>query len=179
MKPVTRYHPFLVTLHWILAVLIIAMLLVGFGLARTPSSNPAKIEVLQWHMVAGMLILALTIVRLIVRWRTSRPGVATTGHPVADRLAPVTHYSFYVLVILMAGTGYATALIAGLPEIVFARSGAPLPPTFVIYPTRVAHGYIAALLAGLIALHVLAALYHHFVRHDGLFRRMFYGQRAR
>jgi cytochrome b561 len=60
---------------------------------------------------------------------------------------------------------------------VFGGSGEPLPPTLMIYPTRVAHGLIATLLAGFIILHVLAAFYHQFVRKDGLFRRMFFGRR--
>jgi cytochrome b561 len=71
-----------------------------------------------------------------------------------------------------------TAILAGLPAIVFDGSGAPLPPNFVIYPTRVAQGYIARLLVGFIILHVLAAFYHQFVRKDGLFRRMFFGRRV-
>jgi cytochrome b561 len=110
--------------------------------------------------------------------RTSRPANATTGDSLLDRIVPVSHYSFYVLVLLMAGTGYTTAILAGLPAIVFAGSGAPLPPTSLIYPTRVAHGYIATFLAGFIVLHVLAAFYHQFARKDGLFRRMFFGRRV-
>jgi cytochrome b561 len=78
----------------------------------------------------------------------------------------------------MAGTGYATGILAGLPAIVFGGSGAPLPRTFNIYPTFVAHGYFAVLLVGFIALHVLAAFYHQFVRKDGLFRRIFFGRRV-
>ncbi len=109
---------------------------------------------------------------------TSRPAAATTGYPLLDRIAPITHHGFYVLVLLMAGTGYATAILAGLPAIVFGGSGAPLPPTFMIYPTRVAHGYVATLLVGFIILHVLAALYHQFVRKDALFRRMLLGRRV-
>lgn len=173
MKQVSRYHPLLVTLHWVLAVLIIAALAVGFfGLAATPNSDPQKIGVL----AGGMLILALMVIRFILRMRTSRPAAATTGYPLLDRIARISHYGFYVLVLLMAWTGYATAILAGLPAIVFGGSGAPLPPTFMIYPTRVAHGYIAALLAGVIILHVLAAVFHQFVRKDGLFRRMFFGR---
>ena len=68
------------------------------------------------------------------------------GYPLLDRIAPISHYGFYVLVILMAGPGYATVILAGLPAIVFGGSGDPLTPTFVIYPTRVAHGILAALL---------------------------------
>jgi cytochrome b561 len=179
MKQVSRYHPLLVALHWLLAVLIIAALIAGFfALAAMPNSDPEKIGVLRQHMAGGMLILALMVIHFIVRMLTARPAAATTGYPLLDRIAPITHYGFYILILLMAGTGFATALLAGLPEIVFAGSGAPLPSTFTIYPTRVAHGYIAMLLVGLITLHVLAALYHQFVRKDGLFRRMFFGRRV-
>ena len=179
MKQVSRYHPLLVTLHWVLAVLIIAALAIGFFvLAATPNADPQKIGVLRVHMAGGMLILALMVIRFIVRMSTSRPAGATTGYPLLDRIAPITHYGFYVLVLLMVGSGYTTGILAGLPAIVFGGSGAPLPPTFEIYPSFVAHGYIATILAGFIVLHVLAALYHQFVMKDGLFRRMFFGRRV-
>lgn len=179
MKQVSRYHPLLVTLHWVLAILIIADLIFGFfGVAATSNSDPQKIGVLRLHMAGGMLILALMVIRFIVRMRTSRPADATTGYPLLDRIAPISHYGFYVLVLLMVGTGYSTGILAGLPAIVFGGSGAPLPSTFKIYPTWVAHGYIAALLFAFIVLHVLAALYHQFVKQDGLFRRMFFGRRV-
>jgi cytochrome b561 len=136
MKQVTRYHPLLVTLHWLLAFLIIAALLAGFFLlARMPNSDPQKIRVLLVHMAAGMTILALMVVRFIVRMLTSRPAPATTGHPFLDRIAPVTHYGFYVLILMMVGTGYATAILAGLNRIVFQGSGDPLPEDFDIYPS--------------------------------------------
>jgi cytochrome b561 len=76
----------------------------------------------------------------------------------------------------MVGTGYTTGILAGLPAIVFGNSGDPLLPSFAIYPSWVAHGYLAALLK-LDDLHVLAALYHQFVRKDALLRRMLFGQR--
>jgi cytochrome b561 len=179
MKQVSRYHPLLVALHWLLALLIIAALIVGFfGLAAMSNTEPEKIGILRLHMAGGMSIFALMIIRFIVRLRTSRPVKTTTGHLALDRIAPISHYGFYALVLLMIGTGYATALLAGLPEIVFGNSGALLPSSFAIYPTWIAHGYLAALLVGLIVLHLLAAFYHQFVRKDGLFRRMGLGKRA-
>jgi cytochrome b561 len=168
MKQVARYHPLLVVLHWLLAFLIIAALFAGFFLlAAMPNSDPQKIRVLLVHMAAGMTILALMVVRFIVRMLTSRPAPATTGHPLPDRIAPI-----------MVGTGFATAILAGLNRIVFQGSGEPLPESFAAYPTFIAHGYIALLLAGFIVLHVLAALYHQFIRKDRLFRRMWFGRRA-
>ena len=179
MKQVSRYHPLLVTLHWLLAVLIIATLAVGFFLlAEMPNTDPQKIVVLRVHMAVGTLILALMVIRFTVRMLTARPEKATTGYPLLDRIAPISHYGFYVLVVLMVATGFATAILARLPSIVFGGSGAPLPSTFMIYPSFLAHGYIATILAGFIVLHVLAAFYHQFVRRDRLFARMFYGRRA-
>ena len=179
MKQVSRYHPLLVTLHWVLAVLIIAELTLGFfGLAATSNSDPRKIDIPRVHMTGGVLILALMVLRFIVRMRTSRPADATTGYPLLDRIAPISHYGFYVLVLMMVGTGFATAIIAGLGEIVFGSSGARLPPTLMTYPAFVAHIFFAMLLSGLVVLHVLAAFYHQFVRRDGLFQRMSFERRV-
>lgn len=178
MKQVSRYHPLLVTLHWMLAFLIVTALTIGFFWLRTmPNSDPNKIAILRLHMAVGILILALMVTRFIVRMVTSRPAKAMTGFSFLDRIAPITHYGFYVLVLLMVVTGYRTGILAGLPAIVFGGSGAPLPHTFTIYPAFVAHTLLAAILAAFIVLHVLAAFYHQFIRRDGLFRRMYFGRR--
>ena len=71
---VSRYHPALVTLHWLLAILIVAALVLGcFWLAPMPNADPRKIDILRLHMSAGMLIFALMVIRLIVRTLTARP----------------------------------------------------------------------------------------------------------
>jgi cytochrome b561 len=136
MKQISRYHPLLVTLHWVLAVLIIAELSLGFfGLAATSNSDPQKIGLLRVHMPGGVLIVALTVIGFIVRMRTSRPVEATTGYPLLERIAPISYYGLYILIVLIVGTGFATAVIAGLGEIVFGPSGVPLPDSLMIYPT--------------------------------------------
>jgi cytochrome b561 len=173
-----RYHPALVLLHWALAWFIIASLAFGFFVLRVvPSTDPHKLDMLQWHMGLGMAILAAMLIRLGVRWRTGKPAPAGLGTPASARAAAKAHLAFYVLVIAMAATGFATALAAHLNDIVFARNGAPLPPTFDTFPTFQLHGLIAALLAILIGLHVLAALWHGLVRRDGVMRRMGIGGR--
>ena len=172
-----RYHPLLVGLHWGLALFIVAALVLGmFVLKEIPNSSAQKLEALRAHMIGGMAILALMIGRLAVRLSTARPQRATTGVPALDRLATLSHYGFYALVILMAGTGLATAYLADLFGIVLGHSGAPLPESFLAFPTRVLHGYIAKILVGLVALHMAAALYHQFVRKDRLLGRMAFGR---
>jgi cytochrome b561 len=177
--PVSRYHPLLVMLHWLIAVLIVALLSIGFFLAvAVPNTDPHKISILLIHMAAGMFVFALMAVRFIVRLSTARPADAATGHPVLGRIASAVHCGFYLLVLGMAGSGLSTSILAGLNRSVFQGSGEPLPPSFAIYPTFVAHTYLAWLLLGLLVVHVIGALYHQFFLTDGLFRRMWFERRV-
>jgi cytochrome b561 len=177
LKAVGRYHTALVALHWLLAVLLLFALGMGsFVLSTTPNNAPEKIGALQGHMIGGGLILLLTLVRLGVRLKTAHPPPTATGHPMLDRLAPLTHWVLYVLVSLMAGSGVAMSVMAGLPAIVFGGVGS-LPVDFNSLPPRGVHGVVANLLMLVIAMHVAAALYHQFVRRDGLLARMGWGPR--
>jgi cytochrome b561 len=50
-------------------------------------------------------------VRLLVRFFTSKPQAANPNHPALDRFATLAHYAFYLLVLLMATSGIATAIL--------------------------------------------------------------------
>jgi cytochrome b561 len=177
MKP-SRYHPVLVALHWLVAAFIVGALVLGMFVMKTiPNSSPQKIEALRAHMIGGAAILALMITRFVIRLLSARPEPATIGSPVFDRIARISHIAFYGLVGGMVATGLATAVLAGLPDIVFGGSGAALPESFAVFPTRVIHGVLAKLLATLIFIHASAALYHHFIRRDRLLARMWFGRR--
>lgn len=179
MRLVSRYHPLLVALHWLLAVLIIPMLAGGFFLlARLPNTDPQKIGALLWHMSLGMAIAGLMLVRLAVLLFSAKPAEAATGHAALDRLVPSAHYSFYLIVVVMAGSGLATAILAGLNRSVFQGTGEPLPVNFSAYPTFTVHFALALLLSALILVHVVAALYHQFFRRDQLLRRIWFGRRG-
>jgi cytochrome b561 len=128
-------------------------------------------------MAGRMLIFALMTVRFIVRMQTSRPAGSTTGYPQLDRIASMTHYGFCVLVLLMVGTGFATAILAQLDKIVFQGSGDPCRRASR-YIRASSHTAILRLFwPGFIMVHVLATLYHHFATKDGLIRRMWFGRR--
>lgn len=173
-----RYHPLLVTLHWLLAVLIITSLIMGSQvLAKTPNDDPFKLTSLAMHMSVGILILALMLFRLVLRMRTRRPPEADIGNAMLNKGASLAHWLFYLVVIAMCASGIGISILAGLPDIVFGGSGDPLPASFDQFAPRVAHGILAWVLTVLIAGHFLAALYHHFVRKDGLLKRMWYGNR--
>ena len=172
-----RYPRALVVLHLLLAALILFSLAMGMlSLASIPNGSPDKLFALRGHMVAGIAILLLMLVRLAVRLASPRPAPARTGIALADALAPLVHSAFYLVVVLMALSGIALAVQAGLPAIVFGGSGAPLPETFAGFAPRAVHGVLSRILLLLVALHVLGALYHQLVRRDRLLARMGLGK---
>lgn len=177
MSMVSRYHPALVVLHWAMALLIIAALALGaLVMVKIPNTDPMKLEALRSHMSGGMAILVLMLVRLVIRTRSAHPAPASAGHPLLDWLAWASHRLFYVTVAAMALSGITMALQTGLFDSVFFGQG-NIPADFWAYPIRAVHYALSRILITLIAIHIIAALYHAFVLRDGLLSRMFFGKR--
>ena len=173
-----RYHPLLVTLHWLLAALIIGGLIMGGQvLAKTANTDPAKLLSLKMHMSIGIIILILMLIRLVVRFMTSKPAHVDTGNALVNLAGKGAHWALYILVIALAASGLATANLAGIGEIVFFGVDKPLPANFDDLAPRGAHGILSKLLALVILAHVAGFLYHQFIRKDGLFSRMWFGKR--
>jgi len=177
MTLVSRYHPLLVALHWILAVLIIAALALGaLVIVKIPNTDPMKLEALRSHMIGGCLILVLMLVRLFVRIRTEHPSPPSTGVRALDWVAWLSHRMLYGAVLALATSGLIMALQTGLPGILFG--GGTLPADFWVYPIRTVHYLISRVLMAVIALHIVGALYHTLILRYGLMRRMFFGRRV-
>jgi cytochrome b561 len=171
----SRYQPVLVALHWVIALMIIGLLGLGFCvLANMPNTDPKKLGILEWHMTGGMFVLVLMILRVIIRLRSARPAPATSGSPLLDRLASMAHRSLYAIVFLMIASGWFTGWLISSA---FLPNG-KLLPSFDVLPSFQVHAILASLLALLITAHIVAALYHQFVLKDGLFRRMWFGKRT-
>ena len=167
-----RYHPTLRVLHWLIAILIIAALLLGtFVMAPKDNADPGKIFALLKHMLAGGIIFALSLMRIFIRPKTRRPAPLHSGIAIADRIVPLVHRVFDILVFIMVGSGIGMAILAGLPEIILGGHGF-LPASFDNFPLHTLHVMAAKIFATIIALHVVGALYHHFILRDGLLSRM-------
>ncbi|MFP4406821.1 cytochrome b [Rhodosalinus sp.] len=172
----TRYHPILVVLHWLLALMVLGALIGGaFSLDPIPEDSPDKIGVLRLHMIFGLSILALMVVRLVVRLRTPHPAPADIGNEALNQVAPWLHWMFYALVFGLAASGILMSVEAGLGDIVFGGAPGPVPELDTLRP-RAGHGLLALALALLIAGHIGAAIYHQAVRRDGIMRRMGFGR---
>jgi len=175
--PEARYSAVAIVLHWLLALAILVSFCVGVYMADLPLS-PTRLKLYNWHKWAGVTILALSALRLI--WRlTHRPPPDVPMPAWQARAAHVTHLLFYVLFLAVPLVGWAYSSAAGFPIVLFGVL--PLPD--FISPNRELaeaikpwHGTLAWALAGVVALHVLAALKHQFVDKDGLLNRMRLGR---
>ena len=160
-------------LHWLMAVCILAMLFIGVGMVSTVM--PKYLTLVSIHKPLGMAILVLALLRLAARLRYGTPPLPADLPEPMRLAAHLSHYTFYVLMIAMPLLGWGMLSAAAYPVVLFG--GVHLP---VILPLSDslhtllwnAHFYLAFAFFGLILLHVAAALFHGFVRRDGVFEAM-------
>lgn len=172
---VTRYHPLLVSLHWIIALMAAASLVGGLlVLQATPNSDPMKPIYLRGHIAGGLVLGVLMVLRLITRLRTARPPPA--GSPGLHRAAQVAHWGLYLVMFAMVMTGIGMAALGGLWPILSGRE-VVLPASFAALPPHAGHELFARVLIGLVALHLLAALWHA-VSGRSVWGRMWFGRRV-
>ncbi len=152
---VRNYHPALVALHWLVAILVALQLAGGyFGASAMANSDPAKLNILKFHMLGGMLILVLMAIRFGVRLRTSHPEPTESQKSGIGKLRTPLHLGFYALVLATAGAGWYTGfLISG----VYTTQGATLPADLEQFTSRIIHSWLAFTLLILIVLHIGAA----------------------
>ncbi len=169
---VKRYHPVLISLHWLLAVaILLAIVLGGFVLDDMASDNIHKPGLLRMHVTLGALILLFTLVRLAVRAGTAKPEPVDADNPLACRVSVGTQHLMYTLTVLGALSGLMLAFKADLFAFLYNNVGT-LPKSFDDYAAHGAHGVLVYALLGVVALHLAAALKHQFVLKDNIFSRI-------
>jgi cytochrome b561 len=162
-----------VALHWTVGGLVIILLTMGWIMTNMPSS-PTKLQVVTWHKWGGITVLALFFVRGL--WRLTHPAPPLLPAPHWQQLtARTSHVLLYAMLLLQPLTGWLFSSAAGR-QVVYLNL-IPLPNLVARNPALGAqfksfHNTGAALLTALVALHILAALKHHFIDRDDTLRRM-------
>ncbi|MCG6943151.1 MAG: cytochrome b [Thiohalocapsa sp.] len=175
-----RYPFMLIGLHWLTALLILAG--VTLILAREDVSGRAlRLWLLEQHRSLGLLVLALVCVRLALRWRY-RARLPRHGLPRAVAVASAAgHLGLYVLLLAIPFLGWAQTSASGQDVRLFGLIRLPslLGLDFDLADTLQGWHQVAAWsLLVLIGVHVLAALWHHLLRRDGVLTAMLPGPRS-
>lgn len=173
-----RYHGLSRVLHWLLALGLVGMFALGVYMADLPFSMQ-RLKLYNWHKWAGMTILALSVLRLVVRVVRRPPALPASIQSTMPRWQQQahhgTHHLLYALFFIVPLVGWAYSSAAGFPIVVFGL--VPLPDFVPVSPAladalKPLHGLSACALAGLVLLHVLAALKHQLINRDGLMARI-------
>jgi len=169
-------------LHWVSAALVIAALALGFSMVHLVHDAAARFELTQAHKSTGVVVLALTVVRLCLRTlaRTPKPEPAP---PAILAAAKAAHLSLYALLLAMPLSGWlmATTTPVRIPTIVFGLFALPYPlaPDLPIYrAAHAVHVACAIALAALVLIHIAAAFVHALVWRDRTLARMWSGRVA-
>nr|VFK66709.1 MAG: Cytochrome b561 [Candidatus Kentron sp. UNK]VFK72180.1 MAG: Cytochrome b561 [Candidatus Kentron sp. UNK] len=161
-------------LHWLLAILMIGLIWVGWHMVGLDYYDKWYHTALSVHRAVGITVLVLAVTAL--GWRLMvPPGFVPTIRRWERIAASVTHAILYGMMIALPIIGYLISTSAGAPIPMFGWLEVPVW-IVVDEATRntavVAHYYLAYATALLVIVHILAALKHHFVDRDDTLRRM-------
>jgi cytochrome b561 len=168
-----RFGMAAITLHWLMAILLISLLALGLYMTRIPISA-LKLKLYGWHKELG--VLALMLVTLRLGWRLGNITPTLSELPYWEKLAARSvHWIFYALMFAMPISGWLITSAAGLPVSFFGLFVLPnliAPNEELRHLFAKIHEYLAYGLIAAICGHVVAALKHHFIDKDDIFRRM-------
>jgi cytochrome b561 len=165
-------------LHWLMALLLVVQISVGVVMSYRGNVlnlwNGVTDFLYGTHKSVGFVLLILLLLRALVRLTAGAPPPEPSLAPWQRWVAAANHAGLYVLLLVVPMLGWLGVSLfpalevfglVSLPSIAAPDRGAS-DTVFIL------HRLMAFLLVALIALHVAAALHHHFIRRDGVLRRM-------
>jgi len=170
-----RYTRTAITLHWLIAALIICAFTLGWIMTDLQVS-PLRLRMFNWHKWVGVTILSLVTIRLI--WRLMHRPPPFLPMPAWQRVAAnALHGLLYVLLLLQPLSGWIYSNAAGYQVVYLGL--VPLP-NLVQKNKEVAdvmmerHEFLGWCLLIAVCLHILAALKHQYIDGDSTLRRMWF-----
>jgi cytochrome b561 len=160
-------------LHWAIVLLIVPQ----YFLAEAAHDLPNGVEKLQlytWHKSLGMLVLLLALVR--IGWKLANRGLpGPIGEPWQRKAAAAGHGLLYLLILAQPLTGWLMSSAANYPVTLFGWFQFPalIGENHDLHESlEEVHELLFTLMLVVVAVHIAAALYHHFILRDGVLRRM-------
>lgn len=167
-----RYNRTAVALHWIIAVLILVQVGLGWYMGDLPK-GPERTYFIGLHKSLGITTAFLIMLRVAWRLIHMPPPLPDWLPRWQSRAAEITHYLLYACIIVMPLSGYLSASFTKYPMklwgMPFFKAGWESDAINAIFNGL--HKGTSWLLVALLALHIGAGL-KHLVQRDGVFRRI-------
>lgn len=170
-----RWGPVSQAFHWIIVLLILCLAIVGLTMGELPKT-PKYFWVYTAHKSTGLLVLALVIARLGWRWYAGKPEPVPGTPTWQERIATVTHWLLYGLILLMPVSGWLYDSASGLRPFrwygLFDVPKLSPPDESLRNLSHEVHEWGFWVLLALVVAHAGAAFYHHFFQRDATLTRM-------
>ena len=164
-----------ITIHWLVAVIIIGLFSLGFWMVELGYYHPWYKQGPDLHRSIGIVLFALMVFRLILKIIQTKP-VLISSHSKLEHLAgSLTHKLLYILVFVIMFSGYLISTADGRAIEVFQLITVPSLGELFSNQEDIAgliHQYVAYSLMAIVIVHALAALKHHFIDKDNTLTRM-------
>jgi len=170
----TRWGSVAQAFHWLIAALIVVQGAIGLTMVEL-GMTPTKVKVFALHKSIGLTVLALVLLRLA--WRLTQRTPREVPMPRWQLAAARTsHFLLYVLILALPFSGWLFNSAANFPLEWFGMFHVPsltrgLDPVLKAFALR-AHVVLFWVLVAVVAVHVFAALWHHFRQRDEVLLRM-------
>ena len=171
----TRYGSVAITLHWLMAVLIIALFAAGLYMTDLSYYDSLYHIVPWWHKSFGLLVMALLLIRALWRVSNTKPSALPTHKAWEVNVAIWTHRLLYLIILLIGVSGYLISTSKGQGIEFFGLFEVPALRELSADKADLAgdiHFYLAWSLILLAATHAAAALKHHFIDRDETLKHM-------
>ena len=160
------YGKFAKILHWVMAIMVITLLIVGSYMADLDKTDPMKREIMGMHKSFGAIFLMLALIRLVWSRINNSPKLPTILAPWEKLLSKTVTGSMYLLMIAIPFSGYAMTNLFGFPVSLFGIIDLPIifsENREVASLAKEAHGILAGIIILAILAHIAGALKHRFI----------------
>ncbi len=171
-----RYTPVAIALHWLMALLIFAIVPLGLYMSDLKLS-PTKLQLFSYHKWVGITLLMTALLRLL--WRLSHKPPRLDLPPLHKALSGAVHGLLYALLLLIPLSGWLMSSAKGFKTVWLGLL--PLPDLIdknkeLGLLLENLHANWSNLLMLLVALHIAAAIKHRFIDRDRILDRMLFGR---
>ena len=165
-----RWPAGVIWLHWIMAALVLAILVIGY-VAEHQAAGAGALALYEAHFSLGLLAILLLVARLAYRLTTRGPRHEFLS-PIRRNGARLVHFALYLTMAAALVSGWVNFMFLG-PIRVFGLFEMPrLFDPETQEPLRAlswyVHHYSWPVLLALVALHSAAALQHQVFHRDGI-----------
>lgn len=166
------------TFHWLMSIMIICLLCVGFYMAELPNS-PDKFELYKMHKSIGVIVLLLVVFRILWRFLNITPILPSTMPSWQVLGYKIGVIVMYILMLGMPISGVIMSRFGGREVAIFDWFTIPAAlekNEAISYLAWKLHGIGAWAFIAFVTLHASVAIYHHFITKDRLLMRMVSGE---